>query len=57
MDRALIIHLADKRKKKHRSDKQEAYATMQNRMDGKMENRVVLAVVWLDGLPVFCYPI
>jgi len=45
MDRALIIYLADKRKKKHRSDKQEAYATMQNRMDGKVENRVVLAVV------------
>jgi hypothetical protein len=45
MDRALLIYLADKRKKKHRSDKQEAYATMQNRTDGRVENRAVLAVV------------
>jgi len=41
MDRALLIYLADKQKKKHRSDKQEAYATMQNRVDGKVENRVL----------------
>ena len=41
MDRALLVYLADKQKKKHRSDKQEAYATMQNRVDGKVENRVL----------------
>jgi len=45
MDRALLIHLADKQKKKHRSDKQEAYATMQNRVDGKVESRAVLVAV------------
>ena len=45
MDRALLIHLVDKQKKKHRSDKQEAYATMQNRADGKVENRAVLVAV------------
>jgi len=41
MDRALLVYLAYKQKKKHRSDKQEAYATMQNRTDGKIENRVL----------------